>query len=776
MKFRHYACMSAALATTAFMSQAQNITFDSDDFKSIGVYDTWEQSPFRTGKLQGNVKVLDNYLSDDNNSSAKILGIQRSRFGSNTFGAKIDLNEPFELTKTQRYVHVLMHKPIDGRVMLIGLGRKEGREEQTQDIEQFWSYPVNDITSGEWVDAVFPVKGNGNININSLVVVPHCEAPHTLDSDFAVYIDNITLNDSNRPIVGGSLYPVNFSLSTEQRSDRHTVNVKLSNSSSGLQSITVPTPYMAYSKIFDKPFKAKAGESVTSTFGYQGYWMHGYVYIDKNNDGDFSTGVLENVALDPSKDLVAFSLYSNGNSSYGYASDGTRISSSNSGFNGKWNPPTYTIPEDLKPGFYRMRYKIDWDNIDPAGDINDFVANGGVIIDVLLNVHEDEITVNQDNRNGQILLASTGEAIDNNTVSFGESLKIKMQPSNGFTYNGIRVRHGYNLQGDSLVKENPQYRDTYFYNDEFDSEDCFTIPAEVMDGNVLIEGLFVESGSEVKNPAITYNVMNGEQLLKTVTNHVATGSEYPKVTIETETSPAFYTITGYPEGVVGTEDQTITLYVEPNTPFQVSQDFENAHWYNMSITASRNYLTANSATSYIYLGSSTTSRPDNSDLYSQWTFIGDVVNGFKIVNRGMGDGLILSSSTNTSANTGGNTHPYVRTQPAEGDTEYNTYWIPTESSYISGANGFFLHQLGLTNNRMNSRDDKLAYWTGDVDAGSTFIVTYVDSTSGIEDIVNDKLGNVEYFNLQGIKVNAEDLTPGVYVRRIGNTTDKVLIK
>ena len=39
---------------------AQSIGFEQQDYKSIGIYDTWEHSPFRTGILQGNVRVIDN--------------------------------------------------------------------------------------------------------------------------------------------------------------------------------------------------------------------------------------------------------------------------------------------------------------------------------------------------------------------------------------------------------------------------------------------------------------------------------------------------------------------------------------------------------------------------------------------------------------------------------------------------------------------------------------------------------------------------------------------
>ncbi|MCM1401813.1 MAG: hypothetical protein NC189_07335, partial [Bacteroides sp.] len=35
---------------------------------------------------------------------------------------------------------------------------------------------------------------------------------------------------------------------------------------------------------------------------------------------------------------------------------------------------------------------------------------------------------------------------------------------------------------------------------------------------------------------------------------------------------------------------------------------------------------------------------------------------------------------------------------------------------------------------------------------------------------------VEFFNLQGISVDADNLVPGIYIMRQGNTTKKVLVK
>ena len=50
--------------------------------------------------------------------------------------------------------------------------------------------------------------------------------------------------------------------------------------------------------------------------------------------------------------------------------------------------------------------------------------------------------------------------------------------------------------------------------------------------------------------------------------------------------------------------------------------------------------------------------------------------------------------------------------------------------------------------------------------------------TGIEDVMADAVeeAEAEYYTLQGIRVAADNLTPGVYVRRQGNTATKVLIK
>ena len=143
---------SAALMFFGLTAKAQTtITFDTEDYKAIGVYDMWEESPFRTGKLEGNAGVAtnpsttpDEVLGVAPNTTGKVVAFQRSRYASNAYGVRIDLKEPIRVTKELQYIHVMTYlkdKPADSRMMVIGLGKRleESWSWQTGEEEQFWS-------------------------------------------------------------------------------------------------------------------------------------------------------------------------------------------------------------------------------------------------------------------------------------------------------------------------------------------------------------------------------------------------------------------------------------------------------------------------------------------------------------------------------------------------------------------------------------------------------------------------------------------------------------
>ena len=65
-------------------------------------------------------------------------------------------------------------------------------------------------------------------------------------------------------------------------------------------------------------------------------------------------------------------------------------------------------------------------------------------------------------------------------------------------------------------------------------------------------------------------------------------------------------------------------------------------------------------------------------------------------------------------------------------------------------------------------------YNGNVTPVTSYYVAEDGNVSGIEDVVIDNAPAV-YYNLQGVRVEG-DLTPGLYIRRQGNTTTKVIVR
>lgn len=704
-------------------ANAQKITFDTQDYKQLGVYDTWAESPFRTGKLKGNVGITTNFLNQDDpitgaspNQSSKMLAVQRSRFGSNTFGARIDLNETFELTTSYKYVHVMIYKPTAGRVMLVGLGKRKERAGQSPEAEQFWALGSTKVQANTWTDAVFAIKGNGGIDIYSLVVVPDCESPHELTSDYLCYIDEIEVNNSVTPRfhVTGE-YGINYDLDqANPRTDRVLNGIGFSVTSQSNQSVADLNTSLLYNDKTAKTLTAKAGETVTATFNYSSNWMSGYIYADWDNNGKFEYDIESNGKPSKGSNLVAYSYYQGKNSAGASVANGNIL-----------NPPTFKIPSDLVNGFYRIRYKVDWDCIDPAGNAasdNMITNNGGAIVDVILNVHGDQCNVNDANRNGEVL-AADGSKLVSYKAPFGKPFTIRMNPERGFGYMGIRVRHGYGLAGDSLVHNNPQYRDTTFSYKLFEN-DMFTIPDECMDGDVEIEGLFVEKSTMPS--LITYEVLDEEgNILKTNKVEGKKGEPYPPHGITSQCSSEYYTLEAIPNGNISEDKETVQLHYANKFPFEVSTSLKSAKWYNLMLTASQNYLSYTTLPPMLLSETAASANAVKKDSRYLWCFVGNAFDGIKIYNAVSGETQVLSSPTTMSGTNGSSTYPILIGNPNDKREEYNAAWFVKKSSDISGKEGFYLGQMDHAANLMNLRDGNLAYWSTGADKGSTFTVNYV---------------------------------------------------
>ncbi len=148
---------------------------------------------------------------------------------------------------------------------------------------------------------------------------------------------------------------------------------------------------------FDKSgtiFEVASGDKVTPNITINGDWMHGYVFVDWNNNGQFDV-VLEGsgpYTKGSGNELMCWSNYSKtGNGDQGWNSDGTYLTNTN-----VLTPGTFQVPEGLTEGAtYRMRYMVAWNSVDATGGYGNFISDGGSIIDVTLKIASPvEVTVN----------------------------------------------------------------------------------------------------------------------------------------------------------------------------------------------------------------------------------------------------------------------------------------------------------------------------------------------------------------------------------------------
>lgn len=201
--------------------------------------------------------------------------------------------------------------------------------------------------------------------------------------EFKVTVDNY------KPGANDDQYPVNWDKKTNltnKHAGRKVMGLRCIGSE-GETSIDIDTSNV-YADLSDtQSFTVQAESEVAIMAKYSGVWMHGYVYVDENEDGQFKWDDVE--AGEPGSELVSYSFYGKDS---GFNSVGEELSGGalNTVSGGYILTPPFIAPS--KPGNYRLRYKIDWNNIDPAGQYGEkysdnFIdVNGGAIIDITLKV------------------------------------------------------------------------------------------------------------------------------------------------------------------------------------------------------------------------------------------------------------------------------------------------------------------------------------------------------------------------------------------------------
>ena len=178
-------------------------------------------------------------------------------------------------------------------------------------------------------------------------------------------------------------YAINFEKDAKQtHSSRYSTSVSLTVNGKE-QTIEFGKTMNGYEDLTAQTFTVTPGAEVTPAIGYVGEWMHGYVYVDLNNDKQFSFNADSDDQT--GTEVVSYSFYSASNGSTGLNSKGETVSN-----NCNVNPlPSFTAPAE--EGTYRIRFKVDWNSVDAGGCVvsgNNILNNGGGIYDATLVVKD----------------------------------------------------------------------------------------------------------------------------------------------------------------------------------------------------------------------------------------------------------------------------------------------------------------------------------------------------------------------------------------------------
>ena len=226
----------------------------------------------------------------------------------------------------------------------------------------------------------------------------------TTENGQFVYGEKAETPDPDQP---DEKYPVSFDKTALNTSahGRMLNSFSLQQAGKEKQTKSVKTSKAAYEDhTADEPFTVEAGSELTASFNYSGEWMHSFVYIDFDNDGDFS--YKEGQWNQTGTDLVAFSFYSLDsnpkNDASGYNSVGDELTGDACN---TYAAPSFKAP--AKAGEYRIRFKFDWNCILPAGS-STILEDGGGVWDATLKVVEPVVdgisTINVEAANGEAQL------------------------------------------------------------------------------------------------------------------------------------------------------------------------------------------------------------------------------------------------------------------------------------------------------------------------------------------------------------------------------------
>lgn len=297
-------------------------------------------------------------------------------------------------------------------------------------------------------------------------------------------------------------YPVNFAKNATNTSNYSLTTIAVNSPKNGTSRINLVTEdakllYRDYSQHYDKQLSVSPGDALLFTPTFTGTTdLSGYLYIDLNQDGQFTPLFTADGNLDPKSELVAFNSL-NGKNSVNVASEATL-----------GTMPKYTLADNLPHGVYRGRLVLDKNSAQPGGS-SDLLTNGGQVVDFLINVHGETTRVDVDAKHGYVVGTTAALPL---AVPAMKALVIRMQPvASGYYRSHFTIRHGHHLDGPQFVHGNRQWGEET--PNISASALAYNIPATYTDANVKIKVNYEPGATATLLPVLSeeFDQADGEQ-------------------------------------------------------------------------------------------------------------------------------------------------------------------------------------------------------------------------------------------------------------------------
>ena len=172
------------------------------------------------------------------------------------------------------------------------------------------------------------------------------------------------------------------------RSDRGLTSFTITDGENSLTVSDIQTSAQApvYVDKSEQKLTTKQGATLKFTdFNYTGAWMHAYAYIDYNKDYKFT--LTNNNNGEGEGEIVSYNYYEGNDITGTTANQGSAIGNT---YGESKAMPAFTLPRALPAGEYRVRIKIDWNNLDADYGASDIAGNGGCQCDFTIVVEEAE--------------------------------------------------------------------------------------------------------------------------------------------------------------------------------------------------------------------------------------------------------------------------------------------------------------------------------------------------------------------------------------------------